>query len=116
MIKRNCQANAYLSASEREAFEDYARKFFLDPAGLLALLLARELRVGHMAMLIGRDVVPPARRKAKVTARLTPQDHAALTKMAEDNLVSLSHACAVLARAELRDQWLERAFATRFES
>jgi hypothetical protein len=69
-----------------------------------------------MAGLIERDMAQPAKRKSKVTARLTAQDHDALTRMAGDNRISLSYACAVLVRAELRDRWLEKAITTRFES
>jgi hypothetical protein len=116
LSQRNCQANAYLSILERQAFVAYAQKFFLDPAGLLALLLARELRLERLAELIKTDEALPSNRAAKVTVRLTSNDHGVLTKIAGDNSVSLSYACAVLARAELRERWLDQACATRFES
>ena len=116
MSLRESQVNAYLSVSEREAFEAHACKFFLDAAGLLALLLARETRVGRLSELIQADMAPPANRNAKVTARLTAEDHAELTTLADHHSVSLSLLGAVLARAELRDNWLEKACSTRFES
>lgn len=116
MSQRICQANAYLSISERQAFVAYAQEFFLDPAGLLALLLVRELRLERLAELIDTDEAPPSNRTAKVTVRLTPNDHGVLTKIAGDNSVSLSYICAVLARAELRERWLDQACSTRFES
>lgn len=109
MNRRDKQINAYLAVSEREAFEAYAQNFYLDAAGLLALLLAREMRVGRLSELIHADVAPPANRDAKVTARLRCRDHAELTKLAKDNSVSLSQVGALLVRAELRDLWLEKA-------
>jgi hypothetical protein len=111
------QITAHLHATERAAFEAYARKFGLDPAGLLALLLARELRVARLASLLVSDVAPPDARGTKVTVHgrdaLLREGVAAL---AAKNGVSVSLACAVLIRAELRESWLDRAVVTRFES
>jgi hypothetical protein len=114
--QRKLQVNAYLTISEQEAFEAYACKFYLDAAGLLALLLARETRVGRLSELIQMDKAPPANRNTKVTARLIAEVHAELTTLANHHSVSLSRVGAVLVRAELRDNWLEKACLTRFES
>lgn len=110
------QATVYLTSNERDRFEAYARRFFLDAAGLLALLFARELRVGRLRKLVATDKAPDGSRKPKITARLRPDDHAALIKMAQAADVSLSYIGAVLVRDELANQWLENAVTTLSES
>lgn len=110
------QATVYLTSTERAAFEAYGRQFFLDAAGLLALLFGREMRVERFRELYPKDVVPDGTRTPKVTARLKEADHAALKALALHYDESLSQIGAVLVRAELRDRWLERACSTRFES
>jgi hypothetical protein len=116
MPQHEHQVTSYLTTAEREQFERYARNFFLDAAGLLALLLARETRVGQLCALTKTDTAPQTSRNAKITARLKAEEHAMLTKMAKDNGVSLSQAGAMLVRAELNVRWLENACSTRFES
>lgn len=116
MAQTKHQVNTYVTPEERENFELYARNFLLDVAGLLILLFARETRVGQLRALTLTDVAPPASRNAKLSARLKAEEHAMLTKMAKDNGLSLSKAGAMLVRAELKQRWLEKACATRFES
>ena len=110
------QATVYLTSTERAAFEAYGRQFFLDAAGLLALLFGREMRVGQFRELILKDIIPDGTRTPKVTARLKNSEHAALKALALQYDESLSQIGAVLIRSELKDRWLERACATRFES
>ena len=116
MPRTAMQVTVYLSAAERLAFQVYARKFLLDAAGLLALLFAREMRVGRLRELIPMDNAPDGSRKSKVTAHLKGSEHAALTALASKHSLSLSHIGAVLVRDELRDEWLKRSCATRLES
>lgn len=91
--------------------------FGLDAASLLALLLTREMRVERLADLLDSDVPSKASRDSKVTVH---GRHAALRKWLVTRAglcgTSLSNACAVLMRAELRERWLERSISTRFES
>jgi len=111
------QTTTHIHSSERAAFAAYSRKFGLDPAGLLALLLVREMRVGRLGSLMKEDVPHPGPRRSKVTVH---GRHSALRDgivvMAAANGTSVSNACAVLIRAELTEGWLERVIATRFES
>lgn len=116
MPKSVRQATVYLTSTERADFEFYATQYLLDAAGLIALLFAREIRVGQLCNLISRDVAPDGRRKTKVTAHLKETDHASLAALAMEHNESVSQIGAVLVRAELRDRWLERSCATRFES
>lgn len=110
------QVTVYLTDSERADFAAYAQRFLLDAAGLLALLFAREMRVGRLRELIPRDAPPSGSRKAKVTARLKEPEHAALVSLAGVHGESLSQIGVVLVRAELSARWLEQAITTRFES
>lgn len=111
------QTTTHIHASERAAFAAYSRKFGLDPAGLLALLLSREMRIGRLGSLMKEDVPHFGPRRSKVTVH---GRHSALrdgvVAMAATNGTSVSNACAVLIRAELTEGWLERVIATRFES
>lgn len=111
------QTTTHIHASERALFAAYGRKFGLDPAGLLALLLAREMRVGRLGLLMKEDAPHPGPRRSKVTVH--GRDTAlreGVVAMAAKNGTSVSNACAVLIRAELIESWLERVITTRFES
>lgn len=110
------QISAHICAAERAAFETYATTFGLDAAGLLALLLVRELRVDRLADLLGGDRPLKAARDSKVTVHGNVSLRASIAARAEKCGTSLSNACAVLMRAELRERWLERSIATRIES
>jgi hypothetical protein len=106
-----------VSRAERCEFEAYGRTFGLDPAGLLALLLSRELRLGGFMALIEADVPPAEARDMKVTVHgRHPELRAGVSAWAAAAGTSVSNACAVLIRAELRDQWLNKVLATRIES
>ncbi|MEG3148189.1 hypothetical protein U1839_26370 [Sphingomonas sp. RT2P30] len=115
-MERPISTSVYVTAPERAAFEAYAQQFLLDPAGLLALLFAREMRVGRLRELIEKDVVPSGSRKPKITARLQASDHIQVRALAQEHNKSLSEAGAVLVRAELNEKWLHQALTTRFES
>lgn len=111
------QITAHLCASERAAFHAYAQTFALDPAGLLALLLSRELRIPRLVSLLEADKPPGKGRTTKVTAHGCGLElRRGLVDAATACGVSVSYACAVVIRAELRERWLERAIMTRFES
>lgn len=110
------QANVYVTAPERDAFEMYAQQFLLDAAGLLALLFAREMRVERLCELMKEDVVPSGNRKPKITAHLRASDHDRVNALAKQHGMSLSFIGAVLVRAELRELWLRQVITTRFES
>jgi hypothetical protein len=116
MARTEHQATIYLTAAERDAFELYARKFFLDAAGLLALLFGREMRVERLRELLSKDVAPDGSRTCKITAHLRGPEHATISTLAVTHGKSLSHIGAVLVRDELRSSWLERSCATRLES
>ncbi|HET6523188.1 hypothetical protein [Sphingopyxis sp.] len=116
MRRSEYQATVYLTSVERTCFEQYARQFLLDAAGLLALLFGRELRVARLRELIPEDHAPDDARRSKVTAHVDGAAHAALTALAQAHGKGLSQIGAVLVRAELRDRWLEQAYSTRFES
>ncbi len=91
--------------------------FGLDAASLLALLLTRELRVERLSALLDSDTPSKASRDSKVTVH--GRDSAlreGFFARAEACGTSLSNACAVLMRAEMRERWLERSISTRFES
>lgn len=99
-----------MCAAERVEFEAYAAKFGLDAASLLALLLARELRIERLADLLHNDVPSKASRDSKVTVH--GRDTAlrnGIVARAEKCGTSLSNACAVLMRAEMHERWLERS-------
>lgn len=115
-MTKTIQANVYVTASERDAFETYAQHFLLDAAGLLALLFAREMRVERLPELLKEDVAAGGNRKPKITAHLHGADHDQVRALAECYEMSLSSFGAVLVRAELREQWLGRVLTTRFES
>ena len=111
------QITTHLCLAERNMFEGYARSFALDPAGLLALLLVRELRSPRLALLVKHDVPANEPRRSKVTAHALDENlHRKVLTMAANHGQSVSHACAVIIRAELTERWLERALMTRFES
>ena len=110
------QVNVYLSAEEKAAFETYARLYLLDGAGLMALLFAREIRVGRLRALAKEDNPPDAPRRSKVTFRASAANHEVLTSHATEHRGGLSLAGATLVRAELRERWLEASITTRFES
>jgi len=111
------QITTHLCRAERTAFENYARIFALDPASLLGLLLARELRSPRLRLLLETDVPPNRSRATKVTAHGRDLElRRGVAAMAADCGQSVSHVCAVLVRAELRDRWLENVWMTRFES
>ncbi|WP_242126703.1 hypothetical protein [Sphingobium sp. Sx8-8] len=116
MARGENQVNVYLTVEEHAAFRLYANKFLLDAAALLALLFARELRVGRLRQLISRDAPPDDPRKAKVTARLNERDRAALMTLAQSQGLKLSQLGGVLVRAELAESWLAHVCTTRFES
>lgn len=110
------QITAHLCIAERTAFETYGSTFGLDPAPLLALLLARELRTPRLTQLLEADVPPNEPRKTKVTAHGRSDElREGVARMAADHGLSTSHVCAVIIRAELRERWLETAM-TRIES
>lgn len=109
--------SAHICAAERAEFEAYAIMFGLDAASLLALLLARELRVERLAVLLDSDVPSKASRDSKVTVHgRNTELRTGVVARAEACGTSLSNACAVLMRAEMRERWLERSILTRFES
>ena len=111
------QITAHVCASERAGFEVYARRYGLDAAGLLALLLARELRIGRLHALIDSDTPTKASKKTKVTVHgREPGLRDGILARAVECGTSLSNACAVLMRAELSEQWLEQSIVTRSES
>lgn len=84
--------------------------FGLDAASLLALLLARELRIERLAVLLDNDLPSKASRDSKVTVhgRNTVLRNGIVAR-AEMCGTSVSNACAVLMRAEMRERWLERS-------
>ena len=107
---RTLQITGRLTSAERAAFDLHAREFGLDAAGLLVLLLFRELRVARLETLAGRHTAPTAGLDSKVTAHV--RDAATRTGIrarAKCAGVSVSRACAVLVRTELAERWLERA-------
>jgi hypothetical protein len=111
------QITAHICASERAAFEAYARTFGLDPASLLALLLSRELRFARLGSLQENDMPSGEPRNMKVTVHGRDLGlRLGVMALAAACGTSISNVCAVVMRAELRDRWLERALATRFES
>lgn len=110
------QLTAHLTRSEREEFEAYSHSLLLDPAGLLALLFAREMRLKRLSQLLEGDDLPPNCKETKVTARIRPEEHAPLKEYVLSQCESVSHAGGVLIRAELDERWLECACSTRFES
>lgn len=111
------QISAHVCATERAEFEAYAATFGLDAAGLLALLLARELRVGRLAALLKNDLPTKASRDSKVTVHGRDAIlREGIVARAGECGTSLSNACATLMRAEMRERWLERSISTRFES
>ncbi len=115
-MRANKQINVYLSEAEKSSFEAYARKYLLDGAGLMALLFAREMRVGRLRALIEDYPPPDATRKSKVTFRASESDHAAVLAHVAAHGCGLSAAGATLARAEAREHWLGASISTRFES
>lgn len=116
MSKTSRQLTTHLARSERVAFEAYAQGFHLDPAALLALLFARELRIGRFRELLEKDEMPDVSKETKVTVRLKPADHMAISDQLLPQCESLSQAGGVLIRAELSERWLERVCSTLFES
>lgn len=110
------QVNVYLTSNEHAAFRDYASKFSLDAAALLALLFARELRVARLSTLMLKDAPPDAAKNAKVTTRLDPSNRAKLVSLAQRQGMKLSQLGRLLVCAELDETWLEQACLTRFES
>ena len=111
------QITTHVCAAERTEFETYANAFGLDAAGLLALLLAREQRVGRLAALLDIDEPANATRDSKITVHGRDADlRGGIACAAVEAKTSVSRACAVLMRAELRERWLERSISTRFES
>lgn len=105
-MARSIGASIYVTPPEQAAFDEYAHRFLLDGAGLLALLFAREMRVGRLQTLIAKDVAPGDSRTKKITARLRPLDHNLAKEHAQRHGASLSEMGAVLVRAELCEQWL----------
>jgi hypothetical protein len=116
LARSDYQANIYVTSTDRAAFEAYAKQFLLDAAGLLALLFAREMRVGRLRMLISKDVAVSGRRKSKITAHLSVGDHGLVTALAQRHGRSLSEVGALLVKDELECQWLSLSISTRFES
>jgi hypothetical protein len=111
------QLTAHICAPERAEFETYARAFSLDPASLLALLLSRELRLARLKALMKIDDPSREPRDMKVTVHGRDLHlRRSVMAMAATCGTSVSNACAVVIRAELRDRWLETALTTRFES
>ena len=111
------QITAHLNEAERAQFKEYAAIFGLDPASLLVLLLAREDRVGRLATLLSTDRPLPGARKSKVTIhKKDPTLRERVSAMAGRHGTSVSHACAVLIRAESDEKWLEKVITTRIES
>ena len=107
---KELQATAHLTAVERDAFDEYAREFFLDSAGLLALLFARQSRFGDFCEVIRMDDPPKAARATKITVRLKRvSEHRQLSELAKQAGVSLSHAGAALIRREIKERSLEAA-------
>jgi hypothetical protein len=104
------QITGHVTSSERGSFETYARTVGLDPAGLLAVLWAREFRVGRVAALSGTYPEPGTALDSKVTVHV--RDAARKRRVHEHaaaNGLSTSRACANLVRAELEEHWLEKA-------
>ena len=116
MAKPDFQVTIRLSQQEKDEIEAYAQIFYLDAVGLLALLLAREVRVGRLRSLLENDVPPDVPRKTKVTVRLRENERAEVTSIAEALGQSQSHVGAVLVRAELAERWLESVCPTQIES
>lgn len=116
VVETGKQITAHITSAERASFEEYARTFHLDAAGLLALLFAREMRVGRLGDLIDKDASPRDIRDTKVTFRLNPTAHAALLDFVKVSAGSVSLAGAAMIRAELNERLLERLWLTRNES
>jgi hypothetical protein len=111
------QITAHVCVAERMDFETYARTFSLDPASLLALLLSRELRLARLEALMKIDDPSREARDMKVTVHGRDlRFRQSVMAMAANCGTSVSNACAVVIRTELRDRWLETALTTRFES
>lgn len=112
------QITGHVRASEREQFERHARRFGLDVAALLTLLLVRQLRIGDVSRLDkAAEEVPDL--FSTVTAHVRdPQFKTDVQALAAGASVSVSRLCAVLVRSELREHWIERAISlpTQFES
>ncbi len=111
------QITAYISSSERTSFEAYAAGCGLDTAGLLGLLLARELRLKRLPELVSRQSPEKVELDRKVTLhRCNEALKESIRSHATCAGTSVSKACAAIVRAELAERWLSVAMETRFES
>jgi hypothetical protein len=116
--KPDYQVSVHLNASERSRFDDYSRTFGLDAAGLMALLIAREMRVGRLAgcLTVNIDRSKPFNSKVTVHVRNADERTAVMKLLSAGKQRAASAGGARLALAELEERWLERVLATRFES
>lgn len=104
------QITAHVSAADAAAFQAYAAGLGLDASALATLLLIRELRVGRLPRLAAVDLSARGAANDKITAHRG--DGAVKTRWTAHALtagLSASKAAAIVFRAELKEQWLNRA-------
>jgi hypothetical protein len=104
------QIGGYLTSEEHAEFRRYAARFQLKDSSLANLLIARELRCNRLERL--REVFSPTPLKARSRVTAHQSDHgvkAAFEACAIRAGVSTDLAAALVFRAELAEQWLEKA-------
>lgn len=109
------QITGYLDESERAELIVYARKFGLDGSGIANLLLVRELRVGRLAGLqTGLACVEVKGKRVKITAHQPDDSVFQVFRVRVQSLgMKAGSALSCLIRAELKEQWLEKAIEQR---
>jgi hypothetical protein len=107
------QITAHLDEQAHVEIIAYARNFGLDGSGIANLLLVRELRIARLTSAV-RKLTPSASgtRRTKITAHQPDGSvFAAFRDHAKACGMTVSSALASLVRAELEEQWLDKALA-----
>lgn len=111
IIRGMARIGGYLNPEEHREFGDYSSSLCVTGSALVALLIARELRVKRL-----KDLVDQFRAGARVGIRKrisSPVLPNSLRDTFEDHAktvgLSLDQAASILFRAELAERWLDRA-------
>lgn len=109
-MKQDPQIGGYLRPEEKKAFEDYIGQFKLRKGAVATLLILREIRCSRLPELKERFPPPPAKGRARISARPTDLT---LKAAFEEHVSKLGldpdPSAGIIFRAELHERWLERS-------
>lgn len=105
------QITGRVTDQEHAGFSDYCQEVGLRPGVLATLLIHRELRLKRLAGLKEQTIYRPvAGASETITSHgLVANDKGKFTQHVKALEISSSKALGILCRAELAEQWLERA-------